>query len=554
MKTTTVLSLILVMACGLSFPLTSNATNYNDNGSNNNYYLYSGDTLKLLSGTFNGSLYAFNSGGVVIVYPGATFKPNGISTGKGKLINYGSTKFTFSFGSFEGSTIDNWGTVTFQQDASLYDGTVASQTWTNYGGGVINVKGSFSMGARTTLTNNGTFSVDNNFNMYSATSVVNNNRTINVTSSFNMSAGQLNNKNIINTSTMNFWGGTLTNEGAVNSTSAFVVSAGQTYVNKCRLITNGAVTNYGTLINHGLIWAGRSNTAADEFYNSGTYISASPNAKVKAVKLTNYGTVNGSGFLYFSGSTYNSGTFGISTNTTDSLKVFDSTRTSTSTIFDTQYGTIYGNTVFRKFARPDSTEMFSGCSDVFKSVASPLPVTWNYFYARLGTDAPVLYWGAEYEENMQFEIERSYDNLHFSVIATSTSNRTAVYTYNDATADMSQEVISYRIKGTSRVDGAVKTTTIQMVRPGKTATVSVSVYPNPTAESAAVLYTTEKSEQVTVRIMTIGAQQLLLKNFTAAQGLNRFELSEVKNLKAGMYIIDIIKGNQVVATQKLTKK
>lgn len=552
MKTLSVFSTLLILA--LSLPFASRATNYNDNGSNNNYYLYNGDTLKLLSGTYNGTLNTFNNGGVIVVLPGATFKPNSINTGKGKVINYGTVKVTFSFGSFEGFNLENHGTALFQQDVALYDGITLTQVWTNYGGAVMTIKGSFSMGAKTTLTNNGTVTVDNNFNMYSATSVVNNNRTISVGSSFNMSNGQLNNKNIINTSTLNLWGGQLTNEGAVNSSSSFVVSAGQTYVNRCRLVTQGAVTIYGTLQNYGLVWAGRSNTAADEFYNSGTYTSMTPNAKVKAVKLTNYGTVNGSGYMYFSGSTYNSGTFGVNTTTTDSLKVFDSTRTSSSTIFDTQYGNVYGNTVFRSFARPDSNEMFATCSDVFKAAASPLPVTWNYFYARLGADAPILYWGAEYEENMKFEIERSYDNLNFSVIGTATSNRTAVYAYTDASADMRQETISYRIKGTSRVDGSVKTTTIQMVHPGKTSTVSVTLYPNPAQENAAVLYTTDKNEAVTVRIMTITAQQVSLKNFTAVQGLNRFELDGVRYLKAGVYMIDVIKGNQVIATSKLVKR
>ena len=552
MKTSSVFSLALVIVCSLFFPLASNATNYIDNGSNNNYYLNGGDTLKVMSGTFNGTISSLNYGSVVAVAPGATFKPTGITTGKGRLLNYGTVRFNFSFGTFDGFSIENYGTVIFNQDASLYDGVLYGQIITNHGGAVMNIKGSFSMGAKTTLNNTGTITVDDNFNMYAATSVVTNNKMLNVGGSFNMSNGQLNNENVINTTTFNLWGGNLKNEGAVNSTSAFVISAGQTYVNKCRLITQGGITNYGTLQNYGIVWAGRSNTAADEFYNSGTYISAAPNAKLKAVKLTNYGIVKGSGFMYFSGNTYNSGTFGISGTTTDSLKVYDSTRTGS--IFDTQYGTVYPNTVYRSFARPDTTEMFAGCSDIFKSIASPLPVTWNYFYARLANNVPTLYFGAEYEENMQFEIQRSYDNINFSAIATLTSNKTAVYTFNDATADLRQEAISYRIKGTSRVDGSIKTTTIQVVRPGKTSTVSVSVYPNPTTENAAVLYTTDKSEQVTVRIMTIGAQQLLLKNFTAVQGLNRFDLSEVKNLKAGVYVVDVIRGSQIVATEKLVKK
>lgn len=535
----------------LCAPFTSGATNYNDNGSSSIYTLFSGDTLKLLSGSFGGGIVSLNNGAVVVISPSATFKPNYIYTLKGKIINYGNIKFTYALGSAEGFDLENYGTAIFQQDLSLYDGTLP-QTINNYVGATLSIKGNFSMGANTALNNNGIMSVDRDFNLYKSTSVVNNNRTIDIAGNINMSAGNLTNDYIMNANQFNFWGGQLKNEGELNSAGDFTVSAGQTYENKCRLVTPGAIRNYGTLKNSGVIWVG-NNAPSDEFYNSGTYIT-SGTAKLRAVKLTNYGTMSGAGYLYFTGSTYSSGQVGVSGYTTDSIRIYDATRSNSSQIFDTQYGTVQPNTVFKQFAEPDTTEMYAGCSAAYRSASAALPVSWSYFYARLTNDKPMLFWSAAYEENMQFEIERSYDNASFTRIATVTSNKTAVYNFTDEGADMNQQSIGYRIKATSRVDGAVKYSTIQIVHPGKKQIATVSVYPNPTADNAAVLYTASSNEQVTVRIMSAGAQQLLLKNFTATAGANRFELTEVKNLKPGAYVLDVISGNAIVATQKLVKK
>src|SRR5689334_15860499 len=93
---------------------------------------------------------------------------------------------------------------------------------------------------------------------------------------------------------------------------------------------------------------------------------------------------------------------------------------------------------------------------------------------------PVLNWSAEYETDMKFELERSYNNADFSVIKTVTSNPTAAYTYTEASVNKNQSAAYYRIKGSSR-DGSIKYSETRMLKlTSASSTLSVSVYPNPT--------------------------------------------------------------------------
>lgn len=552
MKTLAAYPLFALIAFAL-FPFSFvNAANYSDNGTNTSYSLYNGDTLKVLSGTYNGSLNVFNTGSVVVVFAGATFKPNNINVPKGKIINYGLSKFTFSLGSFEEFGIANYGTMNFLQDVSLYSGTTLTQNWYNYAGAVINVTGSFNMGAKAKLINDGIFTVSRTLNMYEATTEITNNKNITVGGTFNMSGGILNNENRIITGDFNYWGGQLNNDGSLNPDGSFTISSGKTYVNNCRLITKGPITNYGTLQNSGLLWAGTTNTNADEFYNSGTFISASNHAKLRSVKLTNYGAIKGNGFLYFTGSTYSSGTVGVSETTSDTLQVDDVTRTNSPKIFDTQYGTVYNNTVYRSFSAPDSFEIYDGCSDIFKSSNSIiLPVRWNYFYVKAVQDQPVLFWSAEYEPNMKFEIERSYNGMNFQLINTMYSNVSAAYSFTDRNNQSNSAY--YRIKGTSAIDGAVKYTDIKAVNFGKS-TATVSVYPNPVIDKVSINYTSDKLQQIIINIKSANGQTLMMKNVMANPGVNLFELNDVKSFQKGIYFVNLISGNSIVATEKIIKQ
>jgi len=549
-KSTLCKTAILILASFLTFSASANT--YTNNGTSQSYNLNNGDTLKIANGTYTGSLNTFKNGAVVVVYSNATFKPSYINTPNGKIVNYGITTFTYSFGGQANFYIDNYYVLNFQGDLALYSGNAKNIT-NNYGA-TLTISGSFSLSDNSSVLNKGTLTIGNTFAMYAASSDFTNEGTTSVAGNFNVSNGQIINEDVINVGgDFNLWGGQLDNQGSIDPQGNLVFSSGTSYTNSCKMVTKKGFINYGTFQNNGILWVGTTGTSADEFYNSGTFI-ANPGSKVEAVKMTNYSTIKGIGYFYFTGSTYTSGTIGKSGNTTDSIFVFDATRTNSSQIFDTQYGTVYNNTVFRSFAIPDTNEIVAGCSAIYRaSSLIPLPVKWNYFYVKTVQDQPTLFWSAEYEADMKFEIERSYDNSSFNVIKTATSNGEAVYSYTDNNADMQNATIYYRIKGTS-ITGEVKYTETRVVKNIAKSTASFKLFPNPTTSSISVNYTTEKNGSVIVRIKNLSGQQLMMKNITSDTGLNTFQLDEVKNFAPGIYYVDIISGDQLIAAERFIKQ
>lgn len=550
MKTNCTLFACITLAACIIFPSKqSNATNYLDAGTNNSYNLYNGDTLKITSGTYRGGINAFTSQAVIWVGPNAVFKPSYITVPQGTIINYGETRIN-SLGTFDGFDMENYGIVSITGSVSMYDSWSTPQKWMNRIGAKMDINGSFTMGNNTRLENDGLIKISGSFDLYAPTSIVINRGTLDVSGSVNMSAGTITNENIITTQNFNGWGGQLNNTGALRPTGDMVISSGTTYVNQCKLVTERGLIVYGDFENRGVLWIGRNNANTNELYISGSFTNKD-NARVKAVKLTNYGNLTGSGYMYFNGDTYTSGTVGISGYTTDTLKIFDASRAGTS-IFDTQYGTVYANTVFRSQGVPDTLVLPSGCSNVYRNGIA-LPVCWNYFSARMQGSAPLLSWSAEYEPGMKFELERSFDQTGFTLIHTQTSEPTAAYTYADRTVPAGRDVVYYRVKATA-TDGDIKYTETRMVKTGSSKTSAISIYPNPSAGAASLLYTTDKTEPLTILVKNASGQQLSLRNFTARPGANRFELDMLANFQPGVYFIELLSGSESIGVERIVRK
>lgn len=544
---------VLTAFCLAFLPAAIQATNYVNNGTFTAYNLNSGDTLRIAQGTFNGVVTNLPGGAVIIVAPNATFAPTTLNlwAPAGKIINNG-TCILKPLGIGAGFNMQNYGNTTVNGDMSFYNGSL--KTFENYAGASLTVNGTLAMGHNTTLINNSLIITTGSFAMQSSSASVTNRGIIRVSGSFS-TEGQLINENTIRvTGAFNYWGGTLTNTGEITPMGAFAISSGLTYTNSCRMTTRGELNNYGTLRNNGLIWAGTTNTSNDRFVNSGTYIGGA-NSKLRTVTLTNYGAMRGSSHLYATGTTTlgSQGVMGVTGVTTDTLYVFDATRTNPSNMFDNQWGTIRANTVFRPFAQPDTMEIPAGCSDVFRT-GGILPVKWNYFHVKQVQQTPVLTWAAEYEAGMQFEVERSYNGTDFVRIATVSASNNASYAYTDAAADLTRPFISYRIKGISTASGSIKYTEVRLVKNAQKENATVTVYPNPTVNMAAVTYTAIARETIVIRVKSNNGQQLLAKTVTAQAGVNRYELTEVKTLAPGAYVIEIAAGSNTIAIEKLVKR
>lgn len=529
------------------------ATNYSNNGGNKSYTLVSGDTLWIQQGTYKGSI-TLADGAVVIVAANVIFTPSALNlwAPAGKIINNGLATVG-SMGIGGGFSFENNSSLTINGDMSFYSGT--AKTLINNAGATIKINGALSANDNTTINNFGNIVTTGAFSLYASSAVLSNKGSIKIGGSFNDQGQLINENSIAVAGDFNYWGGGLTNTGQIEPTGNFSIGSGLTYINTCRLITKGGINNYGTLQNYGLIWAGTSGTSSDQFTNSGTFFNAA-GAKLRTANFTNYGNITGAGYFYATGVTTLGGgaTIGVSGNTTDSIKVYDLTRTNASGIFDNQWGIVQPNTKYATFMAPDSIELYAGCSASFRSSSTSvaLPVVFNYFYLKTINKQPILYWSAEYEKDMKFIIERSFDGSHFSDIRTTTSNITATYSFIDETVG-SQAIAYYRIRGISAKDGSNKTTGIKVFKLAD-AKAAISVYPNPTRAGVSINYSATSPGTVLVRVQNISGQQMVLKNASVVIGENRIEVVETNNLPTGVYTIDLIKGNEMIASEKFVKQ
>ncbi|HEY0040544.1 MAG TPA: T9SS type A sorting domain-containing protein, partial [Flavisolibacter sp.] len=111
----------------------------------------------------------------------------------------------------------------------------------------------------------------------------------------------------------------------------------------------------------------------------------------------------------------------------------------------------------------------------------------------------------------------------------------------------------YRIKATSAVNGAVKFTETKTVKIAANATSTLAVYPNPVKDAANFTFTSDRNEQVIVRVRNAGGQIILSRNIIAAKGANVFTLSEVAQLNAGIYIVELINAASIIASERFIK-
>ena len=520
-------TLIAVLFSALSF--SASATNYNNYGAATTYNLYAGDTLRIKSGTYTGTIAIFNNNAVIVVDPVATFKPNNIANSKGTIINNGNVHLNFSFTPDSGFDLVNFMTTRIR---SIQMNTLV--TMTNKFGAVLTVDQSIEMNAFSSLINEGSLNVGSSLTMNMFSYAENHNEI--------STGGAL---------TVNF--AEFKNEGELNTGGMLTLNFGAAFTNECRMITKSGFTNNTySFTNLGLLWVGTSNTSADHFVNNTPFVNG-PNAVVRAVKFTNNSTITGSGKMYFTGETINYGTIGVTGSTTDTIRVYDVSRTSPTRIFDIQYGSVRPNVVYRSFAQPDTLAMLGTCSNIFKA-AIPLPVKWASFFVNLSNNTPVLNWASEQTPGTMFEIQRSYDGTNFSTIDKMSSVEGQVeYRYDDKAVNTQTPAVYYRIVGIE-LNGIKSYTETRVVKFSNKAGVTIQTAPNPFTSQFSINYQSTQNSSITIRLFNMSGQLQTSKTVSVTKGYNSIAVTGIATLSKGMYLVQILNENGIVATEKVVKQ
>src|SRR5260221_9459362 len=533
-RNSTLFALISLLAS--LFCSQSSATIYIDNGSAANYNLNAGDSLYIASGTFTGNITGFAASAKIAVASGAVFQPASIAFPNvhGTMYVYGTFKMTSQLHTNTGFTLHNYGVV-LVTSTTLMSGS--GQVWNNYYGALLKLDGDVSMTSDNSIINQGTITCGANLTM-TGTSTITNKNIITV-------AG-----NYLNS------GGTLTNQGRFQTTGSITFNSGLAVVyNYCRMISEGGINNTtGFVYNYGYMWA-KASLGLGNIVNSGTLYNG-PIARLQSVNFNNTGTVNGSGYLYFTGytTTTNLGTTGVIGITTDTVKIYDVTRTNPLTIYDNQTGIVNPNVVYRVFTAPDSTNAFvPGCAVELMSEI-PLAINWNYFFVTSPENVPALNWSVQYNRGTIFEIQRSYDGINFYNIKNMTvENVKSVYNFNDEHVNAKSVVVYYRIKAIEP-GGAEKYSETRTVKFSNKTSIAIQTAPNPFISNVNIYYQTTEKGIITIRLFNLNGQQQLTKNAAVNSGFNSINITDAASLVKGMYIIQVSSNNQLISTEKIIKQ
>jgi adhesin HecA-like repeat protein len=499
-----------------------------DNGGYTSYNLAAGDSLIIRTGVYQGYIGQFDNGAKITVAAGASFQPSGINNPRGALKNLGTVRFNNWFGTNGGFSVENYGNMIFVQGMQLNQGP---QLWTNYFGATLRFETGVAINA-STIVNRGT--------MYSGGAV-----------QLNSNATLTNNNRIEIVGELAVNGSTLNNAGKFKS-QGIAFNSGAVLNNSCGLAIDGPITNSSNLYNNGLLWSttarGNSNS---KISNWGTLTNSSTGV-VKSVDFVNSGTMAGTGDWYFTGATENSGTVGVNGGGNDKMNIFDATRTSPSRIFDIQNGNVNSSAKWTNLAPPDTTGTQSTCAS--EARATVLPVKWDFFTASLTDNTPVLTWASEQTPGTVFNIQRSYDAANFTTIGTINSiDGVKNYRFEDKQVNTNNRSVYYRIRAVETTNEVSISETRSLSFANKTA-MSVQASPNPFTSQLNITYNSTVREKISVRIVSMNGAVMANKAVNVTTGYNNIAITEAASLTKGMYLVQLISENTVIASERVVKQ
>ena len=189
-------------------------------------------------------------------------------------------------------------------------------------------------------------------------------------------------------------------------------------------------------------------------------------------------------------------------------------------------------------------------SNVFPS-NSTLPVTLLNFSAAYRNGVTALSWETENEVNFShYEIERkSETGSDYITIASKQANGNtgrSVYSSSDNISSLTDAVVYYRLKMVD-VDGKFTYSNVIMVRKEKKNLSGISLSPNPVISStnATVRFDASRAAVVNLRIVDMAGRQVLAQQNNVTEGTNSIQVNNLNRLQPGLYIIQLVNGNEL---------
>jgi hypothetical protein len=166
---------------------------------------------------------------------------------------------------------------------------------------------------------------------------------------------------------------------------------------------------------------------------------------------------------------------------------------------------------------------------------NPLPLLFTLFNARCDGNKVIISWKTAQEQNTsRFDIERSNDGIHWSVIGhlpasgNSSGEKSYLFTDNNPVQNAQYRIAEYDL------DGRVQYTSI--IRSSCTITDGFSVWPNPLHEMIFLNITTGNESQATVKIFDSRGALVKMQKSTVLAGNNQLRI-DTRALSNGVYTL-----------------
>jgi hypothetical protein len=324
----------------------------------------------------------------------------------------------------------------------------------------------------------------------------------------------------------------------------------------------------GSLITSGTVWSNATLTTSTSLGSLQPNTSYTMNLTFADPSSSKYGfqlvaLPSGAGASTASIGSLTSGT-GSQTQSSGGRSYLNQTSTGTSVINNTKTWTFTyttptsfnGNIVFHTVLNATNSNNSSSDDDVYYKAfsATVLPVSWYKLVAERETENTVIInWTTAQEiNNDYFVVERSADMKLWEDAGTvkGSGNTTNVqkYTYHDLTSSLSY--IYYRIRQVD-FDGTTSYSNVLSVSRSNMPSATLNVYPNPFTQGLSLEIVSLQDEAYNVIVTDLQGRTIATRNVSAVKGLNTISMTEMDELKAGIYFVKLI--GQETITLKVVK-
>src|SRR6187397_190845 len=168
---------------------------------------------------------------------------------------------------------------------------------------------------------------------------------------------------------------------------------------------------------------------------------------------------------------------------------------------------------------------------------APLPIRFTLFNAKCENKKVLLTWKTAQEQNSShFDIEKSEDGIHWTVISTSpvagssNSERSYSFTDNNTVQNNYYRIVEFDLNGRSQFTSIVQATC--------NTTNTFNLWPNPVHDKAFINITADNVSQVMIKLFDSKGSLVKMQRAMVLLGSNQFNV-DMKPLASGIYSISI---------------